>query len=396
MIFKEVFDILFNMERTSWLNNIHQRFKTHRIVGLLGPRQCGKTTLARAYLEAFHQTPRRNYFDLEHPNDLERLKDSYQTLKNLDGLIVIDEVQRAPDLFPILRVLHDEDQEKKFLILGSASKVLIQKSSESLTGRIYYEEITPFSFSETKEWKNLWFRGGFPRSYLAKGDNESLAWREGYIRTLLEQDIPNLGFQIPAIHLRRFWLLLAQCHGQIFNAHQLAQNLGLSPQSMRRYLDLLHDMLMVRLLAPWHENVGKRQVKSPKVYVRDSGLFHYLSHMGTQDTFSLSLQRSHSFEGFVIEEIIRTLGLKNEECFFWSTHGGAELDFLALIQNKKVGFDVKLTDRPSMTKSMHVALKDLALDHLYVVHPGDTSWSLGDNTTVLSFGDLLTLQKIYP
>lgn len=383
------------MERSFWLDTIHHRFKTHRILGLLGPRQCGKTTLARAYLETTEKIPRRNYFDLENPNDAERLKHPYQVLKELEGLIVIDEVQRAPNLFPILRVLHDEFPQKKFLILGNASKDLIQKSSESLTGRIYYEEITPFSFFETGEWKHLWFRGGFPRSYLASSDEESLEWREGYVRTLLEQDVPNLGFQIPALHLRRFWMLLAHCHGQIFNAHQLAQNLNLSPQSAKRYLDLLHDMLMVRVLAPWYENMGKRQVKSAKIYIRDSGIFHYLSHMGTQDAFALSLQRGHSFEGFVIEEIIRTLRLKSEDCFFWSTHSGAELDFLAFVKGKKIGFEIKLTDTPSLTKSMHIALHDLKLDHLYVIHPGDVSWPLNDQTTALCFSDIITLQKIF-
>jgi predicted AAA+ superfamily ATPase len=381
------------MERTALLNLLDQKFQTHRIIGLLGPRQCGKTTLAKAYCQKFPDFSRRNYFDLENPNDLGRLHEPYQSLKDLNGLIIIDEIQRAPEIFPILRVLHDEFDNKKFLILGSASKHLLHQSSESLTGRIHYEEVTPFSFLEVHEWKSLWFRGGFPRSYLADSDIHSLEWREDYVRTLLEQDVPNLGFRIPAIHLRRFWMMLANCHGQIFNAHEIGQSLDLSAQSMRRYLDLLQDMLMVRILQPWHANIGKRQVKSPKSYIRDSGIFHYLAHITNQDTFALSPKRGTSFEGFVIEEVIRTMKARPENCFYWRTHGGLELDLMILRGDQKIGFEVKMTDKPTMTKSMHAAHHDLALDHLYLIHPGDVSWPLSSASTALGLSDLPQLPQ---
>lgn len=379
------------MDRTHTLTRLSQKFKVHRIVALLGPRQCGKTTLAKSYCQTQERFTRRNYFDLENPNDLARLNDPYNSLNDLSGLIVIDEVQRAPELFPILRVLHDDDPSKRFLVLGSASKHLLHQSSESLTGRIHYEEITPFRYDEVGEWKNLLFRGGFPRSYLAETDEDSLQWREDYVRTLLEQDVPNLGFRIPATHLRRFWMMLANCHGQIFNAHEIGQSLDLSAPAMRRYLDLLSDMLMIRILQPWHANIGKRQVKSPKSYIRDSGIFHYLTHINDRDALALSPKRGASFEGFVLEELIRITRAKPEDCFFWRTHAGAELDLLVLIGGKKIGFEIKMTDKPSITKSMHVALNDCELDHLYLVHPGDVSWSLGDKMTALCLPDIFEI-----
>lgn len=381
------------MERTELLNTLKQKFSSNkRIIALLGPRQCGKTTLAKSYCATIANFVRRNYFDLEHPLDSERLKQPYQNLKDLTGLIVIDEIQRSKDIFPILRVLHDENTYQQFLILGSASKHLIQQSSESLTGRIHYQGITPFSFSEIKEWKNLWFRGGFPRSYLAASDTESIEWRSDYVRTLLEQDVPNLGFKIPATHLRRFWMILANFHGQILNTNTIAVDLQLSAQTVKRYLDLLQDMFMVRILQPWYTNIGKRQVKSPKIYVRDSGILHYLIHIINQDEFFLSPKKGASFEGFVIEEIIRTLKVSPEECFYWRTHTGIELDLLIVRGNSKFGFEIKMVDKPSITKAMHISYQDLELDHMYLVHPGDVSWQLDKWITALSFNDLITVK----
>lgn len=380
------------MERIDLLNLLDQKFKTFRIVALFGPRQCGKTTLAKAYIAKIPDFVRRNYFDLENPNDYLRLSEPYQNLKDLTGLIVIDEVQRSPELFPVLRVLHDEFPDKRFLILGSASKHLLQQSSESLTGRICYEEITPFSSFETGEWKKLWFRGGFPRSYLAASDEESFEWLDNYVRTLLEQDIPNLGFRIPATHLRRFWAVLSHTHGQIFNGHSIGRSLDLSAQSMRRYLDLLTDMLTVRQLAPFYANISKRQVKMPKIYIRDSGVLHLLTHVISQDAFVTSANRGASFEGFVIEEVLRVMKVKPEDCFYWRTHAGAEIDLLILRGSKKIGFEIKLTDRPSITKSMHIARQDLCLSHTYLVHPGDITWKLDEDTTALSISDITTLR----
>jgi predicted AAA+ superfamily ATPase len=370
--------------------------KKRKMIALLGPRQCGKTTLAKDFLKiTAPNTPKQNYFDLENPFDLNRLGEPYSTLKSLNGIIVIDEIQRMPEIFSILRVLYDETENKQFLLLGSASKQLIQQSSETLTGRIHYKEIHPFSFLETHESEKLWFRGGFPRSYLAPDDEDSMLWRADYIRTILEQDIPNLGFKIPAIHLRRFWMLMANCHGQIFNASQIANTLDLSSQSVKRYLDLLTEMLMMRQLAPWFENIKKRQVKSPKIYIRDTGLLHYLLQIHSADVLALHPKTGSSFEGFVIEEIIKILNLHQDECFFWRTHEGAELDLLVLRKNKKIGFEIKKSRQPKLTRSSHSALSDLQLDHLYIIHTGDISWSLNDKVTAMTFSDLLTLEAEY-
>lgn len=380
------------MKREKLDSDLIALFEKRRMVALLGPRQCGKTTLAKSFVNQINpQVPRQNYFDLENPFDLARLVDPYDVLKSLKGMIVIDEIQRIPDIFPVLRVLYDDFSDKSFLLLGSASKQLIQHSSETLTGRIHYKEIFPFGYFETHESETLWLRGGFPRSYLAVDENDSMMWRSDYIRTVLEQDIPNLGFKIPAIHLRRFWMLLANCHGQLFNAAQIANTLDLSAQSVKRYLDLLTDMLMVRQLAPWFENIKKRQIKSPKVYLRDSGLLHYLLQIHDADGLALHPKMGASFEGFVIEEIIKTLNIRQDECFFWRTQEGAELDLLILRNNKKIGFEIKKTSQPKMTRSIHSALSDLRLDHLFLVHTGDFSWPLSEHVTALNFNELLSL-----
>ncbi len=380
------------MKREKLDNDLIALFERRRMVALLGPRQCGKTTLAKTFVSQINPpVPRQNYFDLENPFDLARLADPYDVLKSLKGMIVIDEIQRMPDIFPVLRVLYDEFDDKSFLLLGSASKQLIQHSSETLTGRIHYKEIFPFGYFETHESEKLWLRGGFPRSYLAVDEEDSMMWRLDYIRTVLEQDVPNLGFKIPAIHLRRFWMLLANCHGQLLNASQMANTLDLSAQSVKRYLDLLTDMLMVRQLAPWFENIKKRQIKSPKVYIRDSGLLHYLLHIHDADGLAFHPKMGSSFEGFVIEEIIKTLSLQQDECFFWRTQEGAELDLLILRKNKKIGFEIKKTSQPKMTRSIHSALSDLRLDHLFLVHSGDVSWLLSERVTALTFKELLSL-----
>jgi predicted AAA+ superfamily ATPase len=380
------------MKRERLDNDLITLFKKRRMVALLGPRQCGKTTLAKTFVSQLDpKTPRQNYFDLENPFDLARLTDPYEVLKSLKGMIVIDEIQRMPDIFPVLRVLYDDFYDKSFLLLGSASKQLIQHSSETLTGRIHYKEIFPFGYFETHEREKLWLRGGFPLSYLAIDEEDSMMWRSDYVRTVLEQDVPNLGFKISATHLRRFWMLLANCHGQFFNASQMASTLDLSAQSVKRYLDLLTDMLMVRQLAPWFENIKKRQVKSPKVYIRDSGLLHYLLQIYDVDGLAFHPKMGLSFEGFVIEEIIKTLNLQQDECFFWRTQEGAELDLLVLRKNKKIGFEIKKTSQPKMTRSINTALSDLRLDHLFLVHSGDISWALSDRVTAFAFRDLLGL-----
>ena len=330
------------------------------------------------------------FFDLENPEDLVRLEEPLLTLSRLtDRLIIIDEVQRKPDLFPILRVLADApEKNQKFLILGSASRDLLRQSSESLAGRIGYLELTPFSLSEVKQSEKLWLRGGFPRSFLAPTDAASYAWRKGYLITFLETDIPALGFSIPPEHLRRFWLMLAHYHGQIFNASELGRSLGISGHTVRSYLDILAGTFMVRILTPWFENLKKRQVKSPKIYFRDSGILHAL--VGIQDDEQLHTypKLGAFWEGFAMEEVIRSFGAPKEDCYFWATQAGAALDLLLLKDGKRLGFEFKYTDAPRPTKSMHIAYNDLKLDHVVILYPGKNIFPLTDYCTAVGLENL--------
>lgn len=370
------------MERKSYLELIDRYLKSHPIVGMLGPRQCGKTTLARAYSSSKKDFDRQNYFDLEDPIDLARLATPRLALENLKGLIVIDEIQLNKELFPILRVLADKNPHQQFLILGSASRELINNTSETLAGRIAYIEVCPFSLEETKEQTKLCLRGGFPKSFLAESDEDSWDWREFYISTFLERDIPNLGINIPATTLRRFWIMIAHYHAQIFNYSELARSLSVSDSTIRRYLDILSGTFMVRQLQPWWENIKKRQVKSPKVYIRDSGIFHSL--LGIRDQYGLQTnpKLGASWEGFALEEVIRKYKAKPHECFFWSTHSGAELDLLIVQGNEKFGFEFKYGDAPTLSKSMKIATEDLSLKSLTVIYPGDVTYQLADNIFV--------------
>ena len=366
------------MERSTALQQIQTAFRTGRVVAILGPRQSGKTTVARKYFSE-QNGARENYFDLENPRDLIRLQDPMLALEHLNGLIVIDEIQRVPELFSVLRVLVDEDRptyKKQFLVLGSASRELISQSSESLAGRIRYIELMPFSVTEigkidNKHMDRLWVRGGFPLSYLAKTEQDSNEWRTDYTRTFLEQDIPNLGISIPPANLRRFWIMLAHYHGQLFNASELGCALSLSSHTVQRYCDLLTSTFMVRQLNPWYENISKRQVKSKKIYFRDSGIFHTL--LGISDLASLRLNPKigASWEGFALESIIRYLKVDAQDCYFWRTHTLAELDLLIVRGSKRIGFEFKYSAAPSTTRSMHHALNDLALDKIWVIYPGN-------------------------
>jgi uncharacterized protein len=374
-----------NMKRNKYMKFIEMNFKVHAACAILGPRQVGKTTLAKAFLEA-HYANNYHFFDLENPIDLARLENPMLTLSRLsNSLIVIDEIQRLPELFPVLRVLIDEKEKKrKFLILGSASRDLIRQSSETLAGRIGYVELEPFSLDEVTSQNGdiLWIRGGFPLSYLAETDQDSFFWRQSYIRTFLERDIPNLGFQIPAEQMRRFWLMLMHYHGQIFNASELGKSLGISDHMVRKYLGVLSGTFMIRILLPWYEKLEKRQVKSPKIYFRDSGILHALvgiHNMTEMDTYP---KMGSFWEGFALEEIIRQENAQPEECYFWATQAKAELDLLLIKEGKKIGYEFKYSDKPRITPSMKIASEDLKLDHLYVIYPGDLSFPLSEKITV--------------
>ncbi len=370
------------MQRPKYLSDIEQQFNIHPICAILGPRQVGKTTLAKMFIER-HPKEKVHFFDLENPLDLSRLENPMLALSKLSNqLIIIDEIQRRPELFPVIRVLVDEVKSKrKFLILGSASRDLIRQSSETLAGRIGYLELMPFSLDEVQNTPLLWLRGGFPRSFLATNNEDSFLWRQSYITTFLERDIPSLGFQIPPPQMRRFWLMLVHYHGQIFTAAELGKSLGISGHTVRKYLDILAGTFMIRVLNPWFENLEKRQIKSPKIYFRDSGILHALLGLRNESELDVYPKLGSFWEGFALEEIIRQLHAAPEECYFWGTQSGAELDLLIVKDGKRLGFEFKYTDRPKVTPSMLIACKDLKLDHLYVIFPGNQGFPLTEQIT---------------
>jgi len=355
------------------LDDIRTALKRSRVVMLTGPRQCGKTTLARELLDADSV----NYFDLEDPASLARLDEPMTALRPLTGLVVIDEVQRRPELFPVLRVLADRKATPaRFLILGSASGDLLQQGSESLAGRMETLAIGGFTLRElgAQAESVLWRRGGFPLAYLAATEADSRAWRSNFIRTLLERDLPQWGVRVPAIALQRFWTMLAHYHGQTWNAAEPARALGVSESTTRRYLDLLTDALMVRQLQPWHANLGKRQVKSPKVYVRDSGLLHQFLGIDSEKALLSHPKLGASWEGFVIEQVLATEA--HDQAYFWATHQGAEIDLILQRGDRLLGIECKRTDAPRMTPSLRIASADLGLERIAVVYPGTRRYPL--------------------
>ncbi len=367
------------IERHGELARIREGLRRSRVVALVGPRQSGKTTLARELVPA--GSP--HYFALEDPRSLTRLDEPVTALSRLRGLVVIDEVQRRPDLFPVLRVLADRRPlPARFLVLGSASPDLLRQSAESLAGRIEVVSLGGFSLGEvgTSALDRLWLRGGFPPAYLARSREDSFAWRRELVRTFLERDLPQLGVSVPAAALLRFWNMLAHYHGGVWNAAEFARSLGVSEPTVRRYLDLLSGLYVVRPLPPWHENIGKRQVKSPKVYVRDSGLLHQLLGLKTEDELLHHPRCGASWEGFAIEETLKVV--RPDEAYFWATHTGAELDLLLLKDGRRLGVEVKRADAPRLTPSMRAALHDLRLEQLVVLYPGEASYSLADRVVV--------------
>jgi hypothetical protein len=368
------------IDRASDTALVRTALKRSRVVALLGPRQCGKTTLARQFVPS----DSLNYFDLEEPASLARLAEPDTALRPLKKLVVIDEIQRRPDLFPLLRVLADRSPlPARFLILGSASPDLLRQSSETLAGRIETVPLEGFRLSDlgaAAQYRH-WLRGGFPLAYTPRTERDSLAWRRQFLQTFLERDLPQLGVRIPTVALRRFWNMVAHYHGQIWNASELARALAVNESTVRHYLDLMTGVFMVRQLPPWFENLGKRQVKAPKVYVRDTGLLHTL--LGVTDRRSLEHHPKvgASWEGYAVEEVLKAH--QPDEAYYWATHSGAEIDLILFKNGRRIGVECKRADAPSLTPSMRIAMADLKLDQLFVVYPGEKTYSLAKNVQVI-------------
>ncbi|HEY5283085.1 MAG TPA: ATP-binding protein [Polyangia bacterium] len=378
------------IDRSEHVDRLRWLFRTFPVVGLVGARQVGKTWLAGHFAERGERATTR--FDLKNPADLGRLADPLLALEGLRGLVIIDEVQRRPDLFPVLRVLADRPRRPaSFLILGSATRDLLRQSSESLAGRIAYHELGGFALAESgaSHLPRLWQRGGFPRSYLSPSEAASVVWREEFIATFVERDLRALGFDLPPATLGRFWAMLAHYHGQIWNGAELARAFALSEPTVKRYLDALTGTFMVRQLRPWVENLAKRQVRTPKVYLSDSGILHAL--LGIHDRAALERHPKigASWEGFMVEQIARHLGATAQECHFWATHQGAELDLLVVRGDTRRAFEIKRTSAPTVTKSMHIAMTDLGIDSLDVIYAGTNTFPLAPGIRAVAATRLL-------
>ncbi len=372
--------------RLSDIALVRTALRRSRVAAIVGPRQCGKTTLAREFVPP--GSP--NYFDLEDPASLARLSEPDIALRPLRKLVVIDEVQRRPELFPLLRVLADRRPlPARFLILGSASPELLQQSSESLAGRLETVPLEGFRLADlgASAQSRHWLRGGFPLAYLARSEADSLAWRRQFLQTFLERDMPQLGITIPAVSMRRFWTMIAHYHGQIWNAAEMARAMAVNESTVRRYLDLMTGVFMVRQLPPWFENLGKRQVKAPKVYVRDTGLLHALLGIANRQALESHPKVGASWEGYAVEEVLKSF--RPDEAYFWATHNGAELDLLLFKNGRRIGVECKRSDAPGLTPSMRIALSDLKLDHLYVLYPGDRAYALAKNVEVMPLAEFV-------
>ncbi|MCB0525914.1 MAG: ATP-binding protein [Lewinellaceae bacterium] len=372
---------------------IIERHKDHRaiaellgifpVTAILGPRQVGKTTLAKTFKP-------KHIFDLENPRDFALLDNPQLALEKLEGLIMIDEVQRKAELFPLLRYLVDNNPKQRYLILGSASSSLKQQSGESLAGRIGYYYLTGLNLIETgkETMDTLWLRGGFPRSFLMDSDSQSMIWRANFISTFLERDLNLLGVSVPPSVMYRFWTMLSHYHGQSINYSELARSFGISDKTAKLYISVLEDTFMVRQLMPWHANLGKRLVKSPKIYLRDSGIFHALQSINTIQELRSNPKIGASWEGFAMEELISHVEKRDSEVFFYATHGGVEVDLYWQHQGKRIGAEFKYTDAPGTTKSMQQAISDLNLDELWVIYPGNRKYQLTDKITVMPLTEI--------
>lgn len=376
------------IDRQRQLAQLRKYLDFSPIVAILGPRQSGKTTLAK-HLKADH------YFDLENPRDLARLQHAQTALESLNGLVVIDEVQLRPDLFPLLRYLVDQQKDTRYLILGSASRDLIRQGNETLAGRVLFLRLHGFAMDEVgpADWRKLWWRGGFPRAFLAPDDALSQKWLDDYVSTFLERDIPQFGIQVPAATLRRFWIMLSHFHGNLINYSELGRSLQVADTTIRHYVDILESSFMIRALRPWFSNTSKRLVKRPKIYLNDSGLFHRLQAIETTESLESHPKLGASWEGFALNQLIQLSGLPEESFFFWATQSGAEIDLFWQRNGKSYGAEFKYSDAPRRTKSMTAALDELELDHLWVVYPGTESYPLGEKITTQSIAEL---ESIFP
>jgi predicted AAA+ superfamily ATPase len=378
------------IDRPAHLHRLTTALRRSPVTALLGPRQCGKTTLARM----LSQTREAAYFDLESQQDVSRLQNPELALSATKGLIIIDEVQRVPGLFDVLRVLVDRQQiNGRFLVLGSASPHVVKNVSESLAGRVEFIDLSGFDVQEVGAASTipLWVRGGFPRSFLAPTDDDSLAWRQGFIRTFLERDIPQLGISVPSAAMRRFWTMLAHYHGQTWNGSELARSMGLSDKTVRNYLDILTATYMVHQLQPWHQNVTKRQVKAPKIYLRDTGILHSLLALPDHDSLIAHPRVGASWEGFVIEQVLRVLS--PADTYFWATYQGAELDLLFHSAGHRFGIEVKYSESPKVTRSVRTALDDLQLRNLWIIYPGSQAFPVDDRIRVLPASEIPQLPE---
>ena len=375
-----------NIERAKDALGVKALMEVFPVTAILGPRQVGKTTLSQTFQPD-------HVFDLENPRDLAALDHPQLTLENLTGLIVIDEVQRKPELFPLLRFLVDKKPLQRYLILGSASSSLKQQSGESLAGRIGYYYLSGLTLPDVgfEKMEARWLRGGFPRSFLAQNNAQSTLWRSNFISTFLERDLGLLGINIPSATMFRFWVMLSHYHGQVINYSEIGRSFGISDKTVRQYMAILEDTFMVRVLMPWHTNVGKRLIKSPKLYLRDSGIFHTLQSINTWAELRSHPKLGASWEGFALEEVTAWLSKRDNEVYFYASHNGVEVDLYWQANGKKWAAEFKFTDAPRTTKSMHQAIEDLALDHLWVIYPGDRTYALTEKITVLPLAQLATI-----
>ena len=376
------------IERFQYQQKLVTAIQRSPVTALLGPRQCGKTTLARAFAQGQQAT----IFDLESQPDIRRLENPELALGSLEGLVILDEIQQMPALFSVLRILVDRPENKaRFLILGSVSPEIIRNVSETLAGRVEFVELSGFDLSEigADSWQTLWVRGGFPRAYLASSEDDSLAWREGFIRTFLERDIPQLGINIAPTAMRRFWVMLAHYHGQSWNASEIARSISVSDKTARTYLDILTGTFMIRQLQPWYENISKRQVKAPKIYFGDSGLLHSLLELPDRHSLLGHPKVGASWEGFVLVQVLQAL--RPIQAYYWATYNRAELDLFLPYRGRRYGIVIKLSEAPRITASMRIALDDLQLDHLWVIYPGGQSYPVHEKITVVPLQNMVEI-----